>query len=721
MLIGLSCSKTQIAIYLAYWVRTHFKHVSVYWIHCSNADRFRKSFDHIANEYNIPGREEPSSDVPALVRDFLQNSKHQWIMILDNADDRTLFFPPHNHGNDSTISPAFKQYIPECIHGSILLTTRDENLGIDFLFGKIPLNVEKFSDRETCMMVRRVYRYETTDRDISELSKRLEYVPLALAQSLAYMNKCRKSITSYMQILDKNDETLVKELSRDFETIGRDRKASNAVAGTWYVSFDHIKQIDPLAGRFLGLMCLFDRQSILEELLIMYQQTQRRPELRGHASQGLKEAKAEIVDDDDAKMSRIDSLGTLMAYSFITQTGEGTYDMHRLVQLVTRNWLCRNQDMNAFGSEAAWSVYCASPEVVNWEETNNFSRLVPHARAALSHKIEEIEPKDSFGFARAHVMLLMGSYHSWKSQLPDAERYVKGARQLFEAGPGANSLGFFEASDRLLEVYQKQGRWSEMIDLGSVDLRRCVEMLGRACKQTFHMMVTVASAYRDTNDLRKAEQLLLEASEIRRILWPNEHTVASLSQTYELAVVYLKLNELDKSRELLLEQLLNLETLCGRRHPGTLVSLHCLALVYEKLGDLDEGEKLMAHVYQTSEQILGTKHRDTLVFLAHLARIYWEKDDLERATEAGGRVWKYFKETFGEDYPETLDNLAAYAQYCFYHGNAEKAVGLMKNCLNRSTQVLGNEHPDTQHRRRALVQWEETLGPRDSGNKRKRP
>jgi hypothetical protein len=47
-----------------------------------------------------------------------------------------------------------------------------------------------------------------------------------------------------------------------------------------------------------------------------------------------------LLPDSAALKTRIEAIGTLRAYSFITKRGEAmVFDLHRLVHLATRSWL----------------------------------------------------------------------------------------------------------------------------------------------------------------------------------------------------------------------------------------------------------------------------------------------------------------------------------------------------------------------------------------------
>ncbi|KFA81647.1 hypothetical protein S40288_09181 [Stachybotrys chartarum IBT 40288] len=86
--------KTEIALAYVHWLQQTFPTISILWVHASNAERFRRSFAMIAEEYQIPGHNDSKIDVLELVKRWLERKdSRQWLMVLDNADDIQLFFP----------------------------------------------------------------------------------------------------------------------------------------------------------------------------------------------------------------------------------------------------------------------------------------------------------------------------------------------------------------------------------------------------------------------------------------------------------------------------------------------------------------------------------------------------------------------------------------------------------------------------------------------------
>src|SRR5262249_50890426 len=128
--------------------------------------------------------------------------------------------------------------------------------------------------------------------------------------------------------LYKSGDTKTKLLSEAFETTGRDPELPNAVAATLAISFDMIKKRSPRAAEILSLMTFLDRQSIPKLFL-------------------------KRKNEDDKSFELMKALGTLKAFSLVIETEAGnTFDVHRLVQLVMREWLIASGEIERWAGQA---------------------------------------------------------------------------------------------------------------------------------------------------------------------------------------------------------------------------------------------------------------------------------------------------------------------------------------------------------------------------------
>lgn len=106
-----------------------------------------------------------------------------------------------------------------------------------------------------------------------------------------YINEKGITLTDYLSVLVDQEEEIIGMLSHDCEDYGTYHEVNNPVATTWLISFEQIRHRLPLTADDLSLMaCLYPRASCG----LFFQQTR-------------------FVG------KKIDAIGTLDAYSFITR------------------------------------------------------------------------------------------------------------------------------------------------------------------------------------------------------------------------------------------------------------------------------------------------------------------------------------------------------------------------------------------------------------------
>jgi hypothetical protein len=273
MLIG--ARKTQIALAYAFWLRETHPDVSVFWVHASNTERFRQAYAFLAQECQVPGYDDPKTDVLPLVKRWLERKDcGRWLMVVDNADDTQLFFGQQG-GSESGSAPSHEgnlgRYLPECSHGAILVTTRNKQTGLKLTKVKHPIEVGRMDEVETAQLLRaRLDGVDTASGESSALSSRLEHLPLALVQAAAFIQENSITIGQYLRLLDKSEQNVIDLFSEEFEADGRDLETPRAVAETWILSFEQIQRQNVFAGELLSLMSLFDRQAVPSEFLSHY-------------------------------------------------------------------------------------------------------------------------------------------------------------------------------------------------------------------------------------------------------------------------------------------------------------------------------------------------------------------------------------------------------------------------------------------------------------------
>ena len=102
----------------------------MFWIHSSNAARFVQAYRAIAKAVNLPGTDDPKTDVLLLLQEWLESEESgRWLMILDNADESDTFFNQQalvSSEGDDRMQPSvtLSSYLPQSANGSILIVAQ---------------------------------------------------------------------------------------------------------------------------------------------------------------------------------------------------------------------------------------------------------------------------------------------------------------------------------------------------------------------------------------------------------------------------------------------------------------------------------------------------------------------------------------------------------------------------------------------------------------------
>ncbi|KAK5651335.1 hypothetical protein OQA88_12568 [Cercophora sp. LCS_1] len=659
--------KTQVAIEFLYRLRWARPGISVFWVHASTAERFRDAYSFIAKQCSIPSHEDPNLDVLPLVKNWLKSpDRGRWLMVVDNADDAELFTGP----------TSLAQWIPECAHGSILTTTRNKEAGMNLMGNGRLIEVDKMGEDESRQLLQGKLKGHNLDpEELATLSARLEHLPLALGQAAAFIQKTSISVNGYLRLLEESDDHLVKLLSEKVEMAGRDSDTPHALVQTWILSFEQIQQQDCFAGELLSLMSLFDRQAIPLEFLSSYDDN--RDEWQKPASKrqlirelGVRKGTSFILKKKHKKHQRprgkiemAKSLGTLKAFSLITEDNSRSYNMHRLVQLVTRKWLDQQHTMPQFADQALLIMSRKYPfgEYKNWAKC---SAYLPHVHALLQLKGTGLRDGE---LARSKILHNAASFLDDQGRGKDAEKFLTQAVQIRTGLLGEEHGATLSSMTGLALIYRGQGRLKEAegIDTKVLEIRKRVS--GEEHPDTLNTINNLASTYTDQGRLQDAEELEVRCLEIRK-------------------------------------------RVLGEEHPDTLSGMSNLASTYRNQGRLQDAEELEVRCLEIRKRVLGEEHPDTLNTINNLASTYTNQGRLQDAEELEVRCLEIQKRVLGEEHPDTLMSMNNLAFTWKAHGRLREAIDLMRRCVDSRRRVLGSDHPYTEASIHYLLEWEGEAG-----------
>jgi KaiC/GvpD/RAD55 family RecA-like ATPase len=307
-LVGLGgIGKTQAALQFAYSVKANKQEYSIFWVAALSEASFEKTYTELAHEFGIKKSKE-DEDVKDLVRRHLRSEKAgKWLLIIDNADDMEVVMGSNNkHG--------IYRHLPESESGRVVFTTRSREVAVA-VAGSDIINLREMSQEEAMAFIEASLTQKELLQDKTttiELLRELTYLPLAIAQAVAYLNQNQISVRKYLGLLRGTEQSKVSLMSREFHDRTRYEGSQNAVATTWLVSFTQIQRSDKAAASILGLMSCIEPKAIPRSIL---------PEVEPE----------EVMEH---------AIGTLRGYAFLSQRGdEEMFDMHSLVHVATRVWL----------------------------------------------------------------------------------------------------------------------------------------------------------------------------------------------------------------------------------------------------------------------------------------------------------------------------------------------------------------------------------------------
>ncbi|OCL12963.1 hypothetical protein AOQ84DRAFT_274600, partial [Glonium stellatum] len=482
-LVGLGgVGKSQLAIEYAYRTRERSPNTWVFWVHASNAARFEKSYRDIANFLKVSGRKNPKANIFLLVHDWLRDERRNWVLILDNVDDASFFLEAYSDGGteeerglNSEGSRPLESYLPRCQNGAVLVTTRSRSAALELVERRDIIAVEPMSEVDAvALLEKKIEGIEESD-GVGELATALEFMPLAMVQATSYIahRAPRCSVRQYLEEFRKSDRKRASLLGFEKGQLRRDWDAENSIIITWQLSFDHIRQTKPSAAELLSLMSFFDRQGIPEALIRNrngQSDTQGDYDSDACGSIDTDEDDDDSADNDGSKDGDDkfeDDISTLRDYSFISITVSGSsFEMHRLVQLATREWL------KTHGQQERWKQQfirnlCSKFPVGEYENWATCQVLFPHAKSAATQKPEGQE-----------------SLKMWATILHRAAWYAK------QVGNGAEA---------------------EKMSVAAMKVRK--KLLGREHKDTLWSMSLVGDAYNLRGRWGAAESLFVQVME----------------------------------------------------------------------------------------------------------------------------------------------------------------------------------------------------------------
>jgi nucleoside phosphorylase/tetratricopeptide (TPR) repeat protein len=656
--------KTQVALELAYRVRDRDKECSIFWVACTSYEVIEQTYLNMAQALGLPNVK-PAEVKEQVKRYLISEQAGKWLLIFDNADDVDMWL------SDDRAGPALEDFLPQSEQGRILFTTRNRKLAVELTSSSIiPI---PDVDEDTAL---KILERSLVDKGLLQdhptavaILEKLSFLPLAITQASAYINKNGLDLSTYSALLQEQEPEVVELLSEDFKDEGRYKDLQNPVITTWLISFKQIQCQDQLAADFLSFMACINPRNIPRSLLPMPASRKR----------------------------GIDALGLLGAYAFINSQDTGI-NLHRLVHIAMRNWLRQNALFSHWIQRAADQMRNVFPQD-HYTNRGLWQEYLPHALSLVYEDEFTAQWKEYVDLIEniANCLYEDGKYH-------EAEVLYTKLLRIKQVETEPNHPSALYSMAQLTVTYWKQGRLKEAERLGVqvLELKRTV--LGAEHPETLTSMSNLASVYADQGRWNEAVKLWVHVMEMSKTVLGAKHPDILTSMS-NLALVYADQGRWNEAEKLQLQVLKTEKIVLGAEHPDTLTSMANPASIYRDKGQFEESEKLRLQVLEIEKTVLGAEHPGTLTSMANLASVYADQGRWNEAEKLSLQVLGVRKTVLGAQHPDTLLSMHNLASTWKSQGKFQDALALMEKCSELCNKTLGPNHPVAISSSRSLSDW----------------
>ena len=473
------------------------------------------------------------SQVIYAVKAWLDLQKNKgWLTIYDNYDN------PKIPGILDPSAFDIRQFLPCSDQGSIIITTRSSRVSQGYR-----VHVQKLLDiKEGLEILSNMSGRKDISNDVDaiKLVKELDGLPLALSTAGAYLEHVTTSFSDYLRLyraswlkLQKFSPQLSSYEDRSLYT-------------TWQITFDRIKQQNPLAANLLKLWAYFDRQDIWYELL-------------RHTSSADDEWVQKLTEDELSFNAAITLLSTfgLVDPDRSQQFRSGGYSVHSCVH--------------------SWTVF-----VLNEEWDDGLARLALHCVAS---KIPTEAQTDSWILSRR---LLQHAIRQERAILKNK----------------MDMKGMEWALDKLGILYAVEGKPAEAEAMCTRALESKEEALGPKHTSTLDTVNNLGNFYAKHGKLAEAETMYIRALQGREEALGPKH-ISTLDSVNNLGVLYFAQGKLAEAEVICTRSLQGREEALGPKHALTLDSVHNLGTLYFVQGKLAEAEAMYTRALQGYEDAVA--------------------------------------------------------------------------------------------------------------------
>ncbi|KAK1250180.1 hypothetical protein MKX08_010183 [Trichoderma sp. CBMAI-0020] len=713
--------KTQIALEHAYR-QAENRQCSVFWVHADTRVAFIQDYKKIANLFGLTGFSDgQDSELLRAVSNRIQ-SEPGWLLVLDNADDLSLF----GVGGTQQGSSSLFDFVPHGTAvgtvGSVLWTSRDGQIAGSLVHPSYrAIRVPRMTSREARHLLavaraddsagedKEQEQDEDEDEDgvMEKLLEELQWLPLGISQAGAYMRRAKATIREYLDMLSSNEERWPLLEEEQFD-VHRKAGVPNSILKVWSISVAHIAKENVLASRLLRVMAYFDNRDMPFDMIVA--------------------AARHISTANVTKTVVQRAVIRLREFSFIKlragEKGGQSYEMHKLVQEAT-----------------LYSIQTSRKPIGQDDDSNGSTACF--AKAAI-RVVDDLFPNIPEEYFIHEGINDLGGVKEYPDVLKRSEKYFPHAVKVADWTETPNEEErMCDLLGRVSAYLRTTSRWQdkESVDGRIFTLRH--RLYGPNHVDTLHSEQLIAENYCQQN--RFPEAAAIENRVLKEFTTSlGEQDLHTLWSMHNVANIMCKQLQFGAAQELQTRALRILENMPD--HPGKLMteSLHCLARAYygqqnfDKVGQVctkslkycrdhlngadsplyvktairTVGFRIEALVVQgrlqsqataavedvvseICDKIQALSHLHEIIRLEMLVKVKAAARKFLEVRDVQEKVVEFYCKRFGEGHQKTISAMEylawIYHSLCQY----DKAEALLVKGVKLSQSAVGEEHPYT--------------------------
>jgi tetratricopeptide (TPR) repeat protein len=380
----------------------------------------------------------------------------------------------------------------------------------------------------------------------------------------------------------------------------------------------------------------------------------------------------------------------LLGLSLLQREGEGSYQLHPLVQQFLRQKLEGEEEKE----EWARSFVGVMVEEAKRVEDNPTVQLLETVAPAMPH-VAEVATSWQEALSEEQLIVpfqRLGYFYEGQLDYLQAERWYEHCREVMKARLGRENPNYASSLNKLANLYRDQGRYSEAEPLYTEAIAIARRTLPPDHPSLATYLNNLAIFYRNQGRYSEAEPLYTEAIAIDRQSLPSDHPLLATSLN-NLANLYKTQGRYSEAEPLYTEAIAIDRQSLPSDHPQLATHRNNLASLYRDQGRYSEAEPLYTEAIAIGRRTLSPDHPDLATRLNNLASLYRDQGRYSEAEPLYTEAIAIARRTLPPDHPNLATRLNNLALLYSDQGRYSEAEPLYTEAIAIHRQSLPPDHP----------------------------